>query len=100
MTESKNLIRPLGIEDKKSANKLQILSNIILIALLGLYTALTFFIVANWKNVLFSVRRPDIMEAARKVESEESRLIEEQIKETRKGTLKRILSPVVINSEK
>lgn len=82
-------------EVKKPANRIQIVSNLILLALIGLYTALTFFIVANWRSVLFAVRRPDIMEAAQKVEAEETRLIQEKIKETRKETLQRILAPAV-----
>ena len=81
-------------------SKVKVALNLFYISLIGIYLVTAFIIVTNFQNVLFAVRRPDMMEAARKVESEEQRAIADKIKQTREETLKKMLSPLVINENK
>lgn len=90
------MIKPFGF---MKTSKIKILGNLLIISFLAVYMVTIMVIVANFNNVLFAVRRPDMMEAARKVELEENRQIQAKIKEAKSMTLKKILSPIVISAK-
>ncbi len=96
------ILKPLDPDDShnKKPSKMILVSNIIVISIIAFYGILTFLFVSNYKNIFFALRRPDIMEAARKVEDEESKQIRAKIVEAKKQTLEKILSPLVVINDK
>lgn len=66
-----------------------------LVAIISAITFTTIIVVLNFQNVIFAIRRPDIIEAGKKVEDEEQRIIQQKIAEIKKQTVKKILSPLV-----
>jgi hypothetical protein len=95
----KSLVNGTEAPAVEKKNRQQKIWSIILITFFAVYGSTTFFIAANFQNVLFAVRRPDIIEAAKKVEREENRIISEKIMQARKETLQKILSPLVVKTK-
>lgn len=92
-------LKPLQRESKIKRT-FMILFNILMTAVVALVTIETFLVAANFQDFMFMVRRKDIMSAARRVEQEEQKLIEQKIKEIKKDSLKKIMSPISVNNSK
>lgn len=85
---------------KKSISKAEIIVNGLLVVGAGALIALVVVFALNYDNVMFALRRPDMIDAARTVESEEQKQISQKIAEAKKETIKKILSPLVFNETK
>ena len=81
-------------------NKKRAIINTLILIYVTVNALLTVFVLKDWKAQLFLKRRPDMIHAAMRVESEETKVIESRIAEARKETIKKILSPIVADLTK
>jgi hypothetical protein len=81
-------------------NKLRVLRNVFYLSVVMVYGVITFFVVANFGNVLFAIQRPDLMSAVQVVARQEQKEITKKIAEAKRDTTKKILSPLVTNNSK
>ena len=97
-----SVIHPIFSEEveQTKADRRKTVINVVILVYVTVNALLTIFVLSDWKAHLFIIRRPDMIHAAMKVESEETRIIEQRIAQSRQETIKKILSPLVENLDK
>ena len=93
-----SVIHPIFEEAPKRADWRKTVINTVILVYVTVNALLTVSVLSDWKAYLFLIRRPDMVHATMKVESEEKRIIEIRIAESRKETIKKILSPIIVES--